>query len=511
MREIKIGAVLSYLKIFITLLVTVLFTPVLIHFLGKDEFGLYELVMVFVGYLTILDFGLGNTVVRYIAKNRVVGDQKAEARMNGFFLKLFSWIGLIAFVIGYVLHLLVDDFFGASLSPEQVEQAQVMVLIMAISLALQFPLSVFTSILEAYEKFIFIRSTAVLRVVLQPIVMLLFLINGQGVVTLTFAVAFIGVCNFILNAFICMNLLKVQFSFKKNEPFLVKKMLIFSFFIFLTVIVDKIFIQTNQLLVGIFHGTDDVAVFAVAVQFLYMFMSVAYAVNGLFLPRITMLTMDEDNVASLRKINELFVNVGAIQVVILGYVLGGFILFGREFIVLWVGQEFVPAYWIVVVLMIPIFVDLIQHVGISILKAKNLFKFRTITLFLLALVNLIVAIPVTARFGMVGSAIVSGAALFIGYVVLMNIYYYKRIGLDIFRFWRLALRFGGSIGIAMLSTWILIDTLRPEFNVSVLLGWIVVYSLILSVSIFVFGMNADQRRCFVRGVRKRIVGLRALQ
>ncbi|RKJ35637.1 polysaccharide biosynthesis protein, partial [Butyricicoccus sp. 1XD8-22] len=344
--------------------------PVLIHFLGKDDYGLYELVMVFVGYLTILDFGLGNTVVRYISKNRVVGDEETEARMNGFFLKLFTGIGMLSFAIGFILHLLVDDFLGTSLGSQQVEHAQVMVLMMAISLALQFPLSVFTSILEAYEKFILIRSTAVLRVVLQPLVMLIFLLNGQGVVAITFAVASIGVFIFVLNAFICMKLVRVRFSFRGNEPFLVKEMLIFSFFIFLTVIVDKIFIQTNQILVGIFHGTDDVAVFAIAVQFLLMFMSVAYAINGLFLPRITMLSMDDDKVVGLRKINELFVNVGSIQVVLLGYVLSGFILFGREFIVLWVGPEFLSAYWIVLIFMIPIFVDLIQHLGLSILKAK---------------------------------------------------------------------------------------------------------------------------------------------
>lgn len=51
----------------------------------------------------------------------------------------------------------------------------------------------------------------------------------------------------------------------------------------------KIYWQTDQVLLGILKGTEDVAIYAVAIQIVLIFMSLALAISGLFLPRISML------------------------------------------------------------------------------------------------------------------------------------------------------------------------------------------------------------------------------
>lgn len=79
--------------------------------------------------------------------------------------------------------------FGQSLSGEQLEKARLMGFIMTISLAMQFPLGVFTSILQAYEKFIFIKLTTLLQVIVQPLTMLFFLLQGTDAVTLIYIIA----------------------------------------------------------------------------------------------------------------------------------------------------------------------------------------------------------------------------------------------------------------------------------------------------------------------------------
>lgn len=85
MKEIKMGAILSYLTIGCTMISSLLFTPFMISLLGQEEFGLYSLMIVLVGYLSILDLGLGNAIVRYIARNRAIADKALEASLNGFF------------------------------------------------------------------------------------------------------------------------------------------------------------------------------------------------------------------------------------------------------------------------------------------------------------------------------------------------------------------------------------------------------------------------------------------
>ncbi|WP_249664351.1 oligosaccharide flippase family protein, partial [Lysinibacillus sp. D4B1_S16] len=77
----------------------------------------------------------------------------------------------------------------------------------------------------------------------------------------------------------CMKVLSIQFTFTLKNIKLIKEIFIYSFFIFITVIVDKIYWQTDQVLLGIFKGTEDVAIYAVAMQIVLIFMSLALAIT----------------------------------------------------------------------------------------------------------------------------------------------------------------------------------------------------------------------------------------
>ena len=87
MNQRRWGAILSYVNIVATVVVGLLYTPIMLRLLGQSEYGLYSLIGSVVGYLSVLDMGLGNTIVRYTAKNRVDGTEQKEAELNGLFLQ----------------------------------------------------------------------------------------------------------------------------------------------------------------------------------------------------------------------------------------------------------------------------------------------------------------------------------------------------------------------------------------------------------------------------------------
>lgn len=499
MKEIKIGAILSYLTIGCTMISSLLFTPFMISLLGQKEFGLYSLMIVLVGYLSILDLGLGNAIVRYIARNRAIADKALEASLNGFFLKLFMGIGCLTLLIGFFLFSQVHIIFGQSLSGDQLAKAKVMGYIMTISVAVQFPLGVFTSILQAYEKFIFIKLTTLLQVIVQPLTMLFFLLQGTDAVTLIYIIAIYNILFLVLDAIYCIRVLSIRFTFTLKNIKLIKEIFIYSFFIFITVIVDKIYWQTDQVLLGILKGTEDVAIYAVAMQIVLIFMSLALAISGLFLPRISMLVTKEDG---LLEINQLFIKVGAIQFLVVGYILGGFFLFGKEFLLLWLGKDFMAIYAIVLIIMVPFSIDLIQNLGINVLKAKNLFKFRTILLMIVAVVNIIVSIPAIYFYGKMGTAIITACSLLIGNVVIMNIYYYKKIGLDILGFWRTISRLVLAFILAICCSQLLWDLTKPPITWISIILYIFYYTVLAGGSLFFIGMTKEQRRKWIELLRK---------
>ena len=111
MNQIKIGAALNYVIIGLNTLVGLLYTPYMLRMLGQNDYGLYSLVASVIAYLTILDFGFGNAIIRYTAKFRAERKQREQWEMFGMFLIVYSVIGLIAFAGGLALYYNVDTLF----------------------------------------------------------------------------------------------------------------------------------------------------------------------------------------------------------------------------------------------------------------------------------------------------------------------------------------------------------------------------------------------------------------
>src|SRR5574344_784274 len=130
MNQLKAGAALNYVVIILNIAVGLLYTPYMLRMMGQSEFGLYSLVASVIGYLTILDLGFGNAIVRYTAKFRAEGKQKEQYEMFGMFLVLYTVIGLIALVAGLGLYFNVDNMFGDTMTTVELDHARVMMIIL---------------------------------------------------------------------------------------------------------------------------------------------------------------------------------------------------------------------------------------------------------------------------------------------------------------------------------------------------------------------------------------------
>ncbi|MEH7484919.1 oligosaccharide flippase family protein, partial [Neobacillus drentensis] len=433
MSQLKIGALLSYLSIFITMLIALLYTPIMIRFLGQSEYGLYALIGSTAAYFSILDLGLGNAIVRYNARNRAIGDKVAESKLNGMFLVLYSIIGLMTVIVGFIIYFNLDNIFGGSLSILELEKAKLMIIILTINFAVSFPLSVFGSIIRAYERFIVDKVVSILRAVMVPIFILPLLYMGYESVTMVVISTVVNICCLLFNVYYCFKNLKIVIFFGKIDPYLLKEILGYSFFVFLGMIVDQVNWNTDQFILGIFAGTVPVAVYALAMQFIRLYMNFSTSISGLFLPKASIMVA---NKATNNELTSFMIKYGRIQFIILSFILSGFILFGKPFIDIWAGSEYGDAYKIVLIIMIPFTIPLIQNIGLSILWAKNLQGFRSIVLIVIALINILLSIPLAKYYGGVGAAIGTSFSLTLGNSILMNIYYHKKVGINIPYFWK---------------------------------------------------------------------------
>ena len=61
--EIKAGALLSYLNLLIGNLIPFIYTPIMLRMLGRAEYGIYGIAQSVMGYIGLLNFGIGGSII----------------------------------------------------------------------------------------------------------------------------------------------------------------------------------------------------------------------------------------------------------------------------------------------------------------------------------------------------------------------------------------------------------------------------------------------------------------
>jgi len=314
----------------------------------------------------------------------------------------------------------------------ELDKARIMMLLVILNLAFTFPLSVFGSIINAYENLVFQKLVNILRVLIYPCIMIPFLLTGHKAITVVVVTTILNMLTLLMNYWFCMKKLKIQIHFHKFEWDLLKEISGYSFFIFLNYLVDRIYWSTGQFVLGIIAGTTAVAIYAIAITFQTYYMSFSTSISNVFLPKIT--TMITNN-CSDKEVSDLFIKTGRVQFIIMSFILSGFILFGQSFIHLWAGKGYESSYIIALIIMVPLTLPLIQNLGITILQAKNQQKFRSLLYITISILSLGISIPLAKLYGGIGCAIGTSIALIAGNIITMNIYYYKKVGINIPIFW----------------------------------------------------------------------------
>lgn len=458
-NEIKSGALLGYLNMFANIIVTLLYTPIMINLLGQSEYGLYSLVASVISYLSVLDMGFGNAMIRFVSRSQAKKDKKQENQINGMFIFLYSIIGIVALIIGIVLALNIELIFKSSLTPNELIKCQKLMMILVFTVAISFPLSVFDSYVIANEKFKFIKIMNIIKTIMQPIAILCVLYLGYKSIAMVILTSFFTILFHIINLVYCRKELdmKITIDIKNFDKKLLKEIAYYSFFIFLNIVVDNLYNNTDQVILGGVSGTIAVSIYAVATKISSMNTTFSTTINGLFLPRITK-TLEEEN--GEKKVSDMFIKVSRIQLYIMALILSAFIVFGKQFLNMWVGQEYRDAYYIILLLIGPAIIPLTQNIGITIIQAKNKHAFRSIVYIMIAILNIFISIPLAQKYGGIGAAIGTAIATILGQIITMNLYYWKKIKLNIPKYWKNVLSFMLPISIITTIAYLVINSVN---------------------------------------------------
>lgn len=429
MKEHKLAALISYLSLFLTCSIGIFITPVIIKGIGNSEYGLYSLVGAFTGYLTILDFGLSHSIIRYIAEYRVRKDRIKEENFLAVSLGLYFIIGMLIAIAGSIFYSHLDHLLGKTLTVTELEKARIMVSVLIFNFAVTVPGAAFTAISSGYEKFVFPRALMLVKYILRSVLVYLIVKAGTDSVALVILDTVINVFFILFSAGYVFWGLHVKIRLHNFDIRYLGSVLGYSFWVFLYGVLNEFQWRSGQVILGITTTTEEVAVFSVAVLLSLFYTTFGGVINGLLLPKtIQYIHQGSD-------LTDKAIKVARLSLTLLLYLFGAFLLTGRLFVKLWLGEPYNPAWIIALLIMAAYIIPTSLGLAHAVLEARKQLRFKSTLLVILTLSGL--AAGYMLSFQHKGTGMMWGqVSAFMVFNLVMCCYYHFRTGIDMIRFFK---------------------------------------------------------------------------
>ncbi|GAA5219838.1 oligosaccharide flippase family protein [Membranihabitans marinus] len=435
----KSGVILSYLTLFIKIAIAMVYTPFLIHSLGKSEYGIFNITVSILSYMAILDFGVNDSTIRYLVqiKNQLNLPKSKEilAGINLF----YSSIGIGIIGIGTLLYFNLDTFFGQSMDGREIYLLEITFLIALVSTLFSIVMNPFSAILMAYEKFALLKWIELISYLLTTGLIVVFLLLGYKLVAVVYISAIINILGIVYKIYYVKRKLKFPYSLLQYSTQTIKTLLNYSSPIFLVVVVEQIYWKLDNILIGSYLGASMVAIYAAGIFFQKYILSFSTSISRVMIPNF----IDKlDQNVDLRERSRLYIKVGRIQLMSILLIVTTLGLYGYEFIQLWLGPDFTLSYYVLLAIMIPQSLEVVGNIRNTVLQVKGLYWFRARLIFFISLINIGFTIYfLKVHQSIVLAAVSTGVGILLGYIIINTYIHIKQL-LDIKYF--------------ILSTWIAI-------------------------------------------------------
>lgn len=118
----KAGVILSYAGQLTKILISIIYTPIMLRLLGQSEYGLYQLVYSVVSYLSLLSLGFSSSYMRFYSRYKAQRDEDGVARLNGMFLLIFTSLSIVCVLCGCVMLGNIKGIFGSGLTDSEYQE-----------------------------------------------------------------------------------------------------------------------------------------------------------------------------------------------------------------------------------------------------------------------------------------------------------------------------------------------------------------------------------------------------
>lgn len=483
------GLILSYLNAFLNIACGLYLSSFLLRQLGDVEYGLYQTINSFAGYLVLLEFGTGTVLARNISACRAKGADKEEIERNiATIWGITNLLTLVIIAFAVVFYFAIGEIYSNTLTPDQIVDSRKMFVFMIVFMIASFFSQTLNGIALSHEHYTFSSTVSVVKMVSRTLLLTVTILNWRSGIVIAAVDMVISATIAIYTYVFCQKSFGVRIGLRGFDKQILKASLPLCIAMFLQVIINQANSLVGKFVLGVMSGPRDVSLYSVSVYLFNMLSSLSTIPVSLYVPQVT-----RDVMSGLegRKLTDSIISPCRLIVLASGTILFGFIACGKQFISIMYGEHYLLSWFMALILMVPMFINMSNALVLNILDAKNKRIVRSYILMITTALNVLMTIFGIKYFGIVAAAVATGFSTMIQ-VVIMNVYYQKAIGLHIMYLFKNILR--GLVPAQIIGA--IVGYLAGMVIENVYISFLISGGLFVVVSVgcyWMFGFNSSEK------------------
>lgn len=462
-------------------------TPFTVHRLGAAEYGVWMLAGSVVGCSGLLGLGLNQALVKRSAEYLCRGEVEKLSQMASILWTLYLLIGAGAGSILFFLSFYLPQAFH--LSPKEASTFAQVLRIMGLQTIFGFPMAVWGGLVVALQDFHVGNLFGILGILLAAGGTVLLLSNGYGLIGLIWMGFGLGVLSWLITIWwVKRRIPGLRVRLSLFHPRQIRDLVQLGGVMFLWGIAGKVVHESDRVIVGLFLPVTSVTIYAVGMR-IHDYSRLAFT-N--FLVAAFPASAELSARGETQLLRRLYLKGTKYTLAAYGGVAVALLLFGQEFIALWMGEGFEQSVWVMNILVLGSLYQAQNVTGHVMLVGMEKLRVFTWVMGVYPILNLLLSLALVLYWGLLGVALATALTYLI--IETAFAFYILRVfevePLDLLR------RCHGGVALALLLPVIMGWNLRSFLNLESwvgLLGAVGTFLVFYTLSLWLLGLSRRER------------------
>ncbi len=416
-RSLLKGSVVSTIALVAQVVLAFVVTPLLVHSLGVQTYGIWLLLTSLIGQYALFDFGISSAVARFVSAASARNDEAEIHAVVNTALALFAIIGTACLLLTLGLAFFADRLASA---PDEVAVVRTCVLIVGSLVAVGFPVRVFQGILKAYLRYDLIAFAGLAKLILTNLLIWILLRAGYGIVCLAVITALAGVIEYFLTirfAYRAFPALRLGFGSYRSAT---RGMLLdYSWRSFILGVTQQIRFKLDLVVIAsVLREKSLITHYSIGARFMDQFVElVGNLVGGQLMPVFSRY----EGRGEYDLVRDRFLSATRVSTIVSVFFGASLAFYGGAFIERWMGPGFGDSTTILLILAGPFTLALSQTPGVGLLYGLSKHHLLAWICAGAAVVNLTLSVVFAKIYGMNGVALGTAVELTLNFLFVFPV------------------------------------------------------------------------------------------